>query len=97
MRVSTGARYSKIVLKSSAPQIASAGWLVYTLIHWSSSQLNITLHHTENQKLLTEELPWYYDLGGLSSSSICIGGGALSLAPKLNIHNIKYLHDISVT
>ena len=38
--ISVGARYSKIVPKSSAPQIASAGWLVYTAIH-SSSQLNI--------------------------------------------------------
>ena len=36
-----GARYSKIVPKSSAPQIAHAGWLVYTLIHRSSSQINI--------------------------------------------------------
>ena len=36
-----GARYSMIVPKSSAPQIALEGWLVYPLIHRSTSQIDI--------------------------------------------------------
>ena len=45
-----GARYSKIVPKSSALRIAHAGWLMYTLIHPSSSQINIyqVMHHLVN-------------------------------------------------